>query len=111
MKPTSLKVLIRIFKILSNESGLKIFLLLSRKRELCVSDISKKIGLSISAISHQLQKIEAAGLIDSFRTGRTICYTFRANQLTKDLGKCINDVISKKGRQSIYESFDRLKIL
>lgn len=95
----NLRTATKIFKILGGESGLKIFMLLGQRKKICVSDISKKIGLSISATSHQLQKIESTGLIDSFRTGRTICYIMKADKISNEVTKCVNQIAKKaKGR-------------
>lgn len=86
----------KVFKVLGSESGIKIFLLLGRVKELCVSDIKRKINLSISATSHQLQKMESAGLVDSKRTGRTVCYIMRKNRITKELLRCAKHLSIKR---------------
>lgn len=86
------KLLSRILKALGSESGIKIFTLLDGAKEMCVTDIAKKIHRSLSATSHQLKKMEATGLVESWRDGRTICYHLGKSHLSKDLAHCIRRV-------------------
>lgn len=79
----------RIFDALGCESGLKIFRLLSSGKKLCVSEIAKNIGLTLSATSHQLARLESVGLISSTREGRTVCYEYRDEAFGKQLCLCL----------------------
>lgn len=63
-----------IFKILGDTTRAKILLALS-KGELCVCDISHVLGLSISAISHQLRMLRNFGLVKYRNEGRMAFYT------------------------------------
>ena len=45
------------------------------KEDTCVSDITKKVDVSISAVSHQLSKLKSMGIVETKRTGQTICYS------------------------------------
>ncbi|MBI2033863.1 MAG: winged helix-turn-helix transcriptional regulator [Candidatus Liptonbacteria bacterium] len=92
----SAKIPAKVFKAVSSECGFKIFYILSLKKELCVSDIADEVGLSMPAISHQLHKMEGAGLVISKRMGRTICYRLKINRLTTDLMKCFRYLLSQK---------------
>lgn len=42
--------------------------------ELCVSDIAQRLGMTASAISHQLRILKQGRLVASRRDGRTIYY-------------------------------------
>ena len=80
-----------IFKLISDPTRLKILkILFTSKGNFCVNDISKRAGTSHSATSHQLAKLEARGIVSSFRTGRTICYKINQGSLTNNLKKAIN---------------------
>lgn len=95
------KIPSRIFKSLCSESGLRIFTFLGRVKEMCVSDIAREVHLSMSAASHQLKRMEAAGLVESVRTGRTICYVFRKSRVNRDLLACLRNLaqpLMRKGR-------------
>ena len=43
-------------------------------RELCVCDLAATVGLSESAVSHQLRLLRARGLVRSRRDGRLVYY-------------------------------------
>jgi DNA-binding transcriptional ArsR family regulator len=66
--------LCRIFALLADPTRLRILLVISERKRLCVSDLAENLGASLSNTSHQLRKLELAGLIESSRDGRTICY-------------------------------------
>ena len=61
------------FKMLGDESRLKICLVLGRQ-ELCVGDIAGLVGLSESAVSHQLRLLKAMRLVTYRKEGRMTYY-------------------------------------
>ena len=63
-----------IFKVLGDSTRTKILLALS-KEELCVCDIALVLGLSISAVSHQLRMLRNLGLVKYRSEGRMAFYT------------------------------------
>ena len=79
------------FKLLSDPTRLKILCLLFDNREgLCVSDIAEQVGISQSAASHQLAKLEARKVVNSFRDGQMICYAIEENEEAKILERVVN---------------------
>ena len=66
-----------ILKILADPSRYKILeLLINSNGKLCVGDIAEQSSNSPSAVSHQLAKLESAGLIKPLRNGQqTVSYT------------------------------------
>jgi len=97
MRTQSLNRCSRLFKALGSESGLKIFILLGKARVLSVSQIAREIGLSMSATSHQLRNLEAAGFVTSLRKGRTICYLFTAHGVNTKLLECARRTVHTSG--------------
>lgn len=82
--------LANVFSILGDKSRLQIIQLLMRDTKLCVTDLANIIGISISAISHQLRILEMGGLVSKKRTGQIICYNIKKNQpIIKILNKLI----------------------
>lgn len=82
-----------IARILSSKSRLKIItLILNSKEDLCVNEIAQKVPLSHSAASHQLAKLESAGIVKSHRIGQMICYTAKTSAITKKIKKIISIV-------------------
>lgn len=75
-----------IFRLLSDPSRIKILEALSSDKEFCVTDISKKTDVTLSATSHQLRKLELMGIVKKCRYGQNICYCLnRKNNLTKKI--------------------------
>lgn len=75
-KPTDeeLSILSDIFKILSDNTRLRIICSLVNK-ELCVCDICEVVGLGQSAISHQLRVLRAASLVKYRKEGKMVYYS------------------------------------
>jgi ArsR family transcriptional regulator len=61
------------FKVLGDATRLNILLALSRS-ELCVSDVASLLGLSESAVSHQLRLMKSMRLVRYRRSGKQIYY-------------------------------------
>lgn len=63
-----------IFKALGDQTRLRILHVLS-KEELCVCDLSSLLGMSLSAISHQLRVLRNLRLVKPRRQGKTVYYS------------------------------------
>lgn len=63
-----------LFKIFGDSTRIKILYVLHIK-EMCVMDISLTLGMSQSAISHQLRVLRQTRLIRSRRDGKNIYYS------------------------------------
>jgi DNA-binding transcriptional ArsR family regulator len=61
------------FKMLGDETRLKICLVLAR-HELCVSDVAGLVGLTESAVSHQLRIMKTMHLVTYRREGKLTYY-------------------------------------
>lgn len=68
-----MRLLIQVMKALSEPSRTRIIKLLQRN-DLCVCDITKRIGLAQPTVSKHLKQLENAGLVVSRRSGRTVFY-------------------------------------
>jgi len=64
---------VRLLKGFANETRLQILCLL-RDREVCVHDIVEALGMTQSAISHQLRVLRDARLVAHRREGRHVYY-------------------------------------
>jgi ArsR family transcriptional regulator, lead/cadmium/zinc/bismuth-responsive transcriptional repressor len=62
------------FKVLGDQTRLKIVLALS-KQELCVLDIATVLGISESAISHQLRLLKSLRLVKQRKEGKLVFYS------------------------------------
>jgi DNA-binding transcriptional ArsR family regulator len=63
-----------IYKVLGDPSRLKIVMAL-RRIEMCVCDLAAFLGLTESAISHQLRRLKDLALVKSRREGQVIYYS------------------------------------
>lgn len=66
----AVRELAHLFKALSDEHRLTILALLGEHGELNVSDLGERLGQSQPAVSHHLNQLRAAGLIDYRRSGK-----------------------------------------
>jgi DNA-binding transcriptional ArsR family regulator len=90
-----------ILKILADPSRYKILeLLINSNGKLCVGDIAEQSKNSPSAVSHQLAKLESAGLISPSRNGQQICYRLESNEQV-DIVLKIMKTLSTKNIYSI----------
>ena len=62
------------FKVLGDTTRVRILDALSRT-ELCVCDLARLVGLSESAVSHQLRLLRGTRLVRARRDGRQMFYT------------------------------------
>lgn len=72
--PADLERLALTYKIMGDPTRLKIILAL-RSGEMCVCDIAAFIGLSESAVSHQLRRLRELSLVSPRREGQILYYS------------------------------------
>ncbi len=72
--------LTKFFRIISGETRIKILLSLSGT-ELCVCDLSEILGLSPSAISHQLKELREGNFVKFRREGKESYYSLEIEHL------------------------------
>lgn len=73
-----MRAFIQVMKALSDPSRTRIIKLLQRN-DLCVCDITRRIGLAQPTISKHLKQLENAGLVVSHRSGKTVLYRIAAD--------------------------------
>ncbi len=66
--------LAELYKIFGDSTRIKILCILLES-EMCVCDIATLVGVSQSAISHQLRQLKQANLIKPRRDGKTVFYS------------------------------------
>ena len=62
------------FKIFGDVTRIRILWAL-HDREMCVQELSECVGMSISAVSHQLKTLKSAHLVKSARNGKNMHYS------------------------------------
>ncbi len=63
-----------VFKVLANDTRLRLLHALVRTNELCVTELATSIGMKPQAVSNQLQRLSDLGILASRREGNSIHY-------------------------------------
>ncbi len=66
--------LMSLFKVLANDTRLRLLHALARSGELCVSDLAMSVNMKAQAVSNQLQRLIDRGILKSTRNGNNIYY-------------------------------------
>ena len=72
-RDTVLDGLEQLFNVLGDRTRIRILLAVSQ-REMCVQDVAALLGMTKSAVSHQLANLKDARLISCRREGRVVYY-------------------------------------
>lgn len=80
-----------LFKVLGDSTRMKILFVLLVS-EMCVCDLSQMLGMSISAISHQLRILRQAQLVTFRREGKTVFYALADEHVRTLLSQGIEHV-------------------
>jgi ArsR family transcriptional regulator len=70
----TVKDLTQLFKLLADETRLRILELLGDSQELCVRELWERLGQSQPAVSHHLGLLRMGGLVDTRHQGKHIFY-------------------------------------
>jgi len=70
-----LKTKCNFYEIIADPTRLKIIILIKKYKKMCVSDLAEIIGVSISAISHQLSNLEKCNILQSQKVGKIVFYS------------------------------------
>lgn len=82
------------FKVLGDPTRMKIILAL-QEGELCVSDLTEKLNMTQSAISHQLIVLKKAWIVKSRREGKNIFYSFEDEHVELIIKTAIEHITHK----------------
>jgi ArsR family transcriptional regulator len=89
----AIRDLSNVFKLLSDETRLRILMYLAQNNELHVTDLCERLGQSQPAVSHHLALLRVSGLIESRREGKHSFYSVR----TDAFGELLANVLSATG--------------
>lgn len=82
----TLRDLAELFKIFGDSTRIKILYALFAS-EMCVCDIAALLGMTQSAISHQLRVLKQSRLVKCRREGRTVFYALADSHVRTILGQ------------------------
>ena len=80
-----------LFRIFGDSTRIRILYVLS-EAEMCVCDIAQLLGMTQSAISHQLRSLKNARLVKARRDGKTVFYSLADDHVKTILDQGIEHV-------------------
>ncbi|WP_437186728.1 ArsR/SmtB family transcription factor [Planctomicrobium sp. SH668] len=98
LSPIQAGGLAAVFKVLANDTRLRLLHALVLADELCVSDLAASVGMKPQAVSNQLQRLSDLGILSSRRDGTTIFYHVE-DQCVRGMleqGWCLMEETSKR---------------
>ena len=89
-----------VFKVLANDTRLRLLHALVRADELCVTDLAASLGMKPQAVSNQLQRLSDLGILASRRDGNSIYYRLvdLCVRSLLDRGLCLVEEVSERSR-------------
>ena len=88
------------FKVLANDTRLRLLQALARKGELCLTDLATTVGMTPQAVSNQLQRLLAQRILAAQRNGNNVLYRIVDPCVTSllDQGLCLSEDSQRKPR-------------
>lgn len=83
--------LAELFKVFGDSTRIKILYLLFES-EMCVCDIAQLLGMTQSAISHQLQVLKKSKLVKYRKDGKTVFYSLADDHVRTILGQGMDHI-------------------
>lgn len=89
-----------VFKVLANDTRLRLLHALVRSGELCVTDLADAVGMKAQAVSNQLQRLSDLGILASRREGNNIHYRLvdLCVRSLLDQGLCLMEEVNDRSR-------------
>jgi len=102
LSPIQAGGLAAVFKVLANDTRLRLLHALVRADELCVTDLAGAVGMKPQAVSNQLQRLSDLGILASRREGNNIHYRLVDLCLRSllDQALCLMEEVSDRSRGS-----------
>jgi len=98
------------FKILGDSTRAKIMWALD-KSEMCVCDLAVLLGMTKSAISHQLKTLREANLVKNRKDGKMVIYSLDDDHVKDIFEKALNHVLEIKEREeNKWKKYIQLKV-
>jgi len=83
----------KTFSALGDKTRLKLFHLVSKNNEICVTQLAKELHISAACVSQHMKVLGEAELVERVRNGQRVCYKIVTNSPSK---KALNDLIFKE---------------
>ena len=102
LSPIQAGGLASVFKVLANDTRLRLLHALVRADELCVTDLANSLAMKPQAVSNQLQRLSDLGIIASRREGNNIHYRLvdLCVQALLDQGLCLVEEANSRSKSA-----------
>jgi ArsR family transcriptional regulator, arsenate/arsenite/antimonite-responsive transcriptional repressor len=97
--------LVQVFKLLSDETRLRILLYLAREGELHVTALCEKLNQSQPAVSHHLALLRVAGLIEARRDGKHNFYSVRRVHFHRIIGELFENISDPENDEIRFDDY------
>lgn len=103
LSPVEAGGLAAVFKVLANDTRLRLLHALVRADELCVTDLAGCVGMKPQAVSNQLKHLSDLGILSSRRDGNNIRYRLidLCVRALLDQGLCLMEEVSPQGPRRV----------
>jgi len=91
MPPSTVENLAETFRLLGDATRVRILDALSRS-EMCVCDLADLLGVSNSAVSHQLRLLRGMRVVRHRRSGRMVFYALDDEHIVRLFGEALKHV-------------------
>jgi ArsR family transcriptional regulator len=99
------KDLVQVFKLLSDETRLRILMYLLREGELHVTALCERLQQSQPAVSHHLALLRVAGLIEPRRDGKHNYYSVRSKHFQRIVAELFNSISDPDSDEIRFQDF------
>lgn len=99
------KDLVQVFKLMSDETRLRILMYLMREGELHVTALCERLEQSQPAVSHHLALLRVAGLIEARRDGKHNYYSVRAKHFHRIMGELFKSITDMEQDSIRFQDF------
>jgi ArsR family transcriptional regulator len=97
--------LVQVFKLLSDETRLRVLLYLAREGEQHVTALCDKLGQSQPAVSHHLALLRVAGLIEARRDGKHNYYSIRQEHFHRIMAELFRNIGNPGSSEIRFDDF------
>lgn len=99
------KDLVQVFKLMADETRLRILLYLVKEGEINVSTLCEMLHQSQPAVSHHLALLRVAGLIEARRDGKHNYYSVQKAHFHRLMGELFGSMIGNDGEELRFKDF------
>lgn len=99
------KDLVQVFKLLADETRLRVLMYLVREGELHVTALCDKLNQSQPAVSHHLALLRVAGLIEARRDGKHNFYSIKASHFQRLMLELFSNLVRGDVEEVRFDEF------